>query len=213
MEASALGPVSLVGGRPALDFANTVDWHAGPNPEDKLLGYADLVEWSRQAGLVDDDEAAALVAEAVARPAEAAAALARAREVRELVYDVFAAVASGETPDGAGLARLNGELAAALGQARLVAGDGGFVWGWAPRGTALDAMLRPILRDAAELLTSPELDRVGQCAGDPCGWLFLDTSRNRSRRWCDMRDCGNRAKAQRHYRRQRASAPVADADS
>ena len=69
----------------------------------------------------------------------------------------------------------------------------------------LDQMLWPIIRSAAELLTSDKLDRVCECPGENCGWLFIDMSRNRSRRWCDMKDCGNRAKARRHYRKTKAS--------
>jgi predicted RNA-binding Zn ribbon-like protein len=81
---------------------------------------------------------------------------------------------------------------------------GGFAWDWAGAEDALDQMLWPVVHDAAGLLTSEELDRVGQCDDDRCGWLFLDTSRNRSRRWCSMEDCGNRAKARRYYERKRA---------
>jgi predicted RNA-binding Zn ribbon-like protein len=70
-------------------------------------------------------------------------------------------------------------------------------------------MLWPILRSAAEVLTSEKRTRLGQCADDRgCGWLFLDTSKNRSRRWCDMEDCGNRAKARRHYLRERGRSAV-----
>ena len=68
---------------------------------------------------------------------------------------------------------------------------------------ALECMLCPVVRDAADLLTSRELERVGRCADERCGWLFVDTSRNRSRRWCSMESCGNRAKARRHYRKSR----------
>ena len=66
-------------------------------------------------------------------------------------------------------------------------------------------MLWPVVQSAVDLMTSPELDRVGQCADDRgCGWLFVDTTKNRSRRWCDMRDCGNRAKARRHYAKKKS---------
>ncbi|HSH12932.1 MAG TPA: CGNR zinc finger domain-containing protein, partial [Desulfurivibrionaceae bacterium] len=102
--------------------------------------------------------------------------------------------------------------AATLAQARLVPGEDHFEWGWSDAG-GLRRLLWPIVRSAAELLTSEKLERVGQCAGDSCGWLFLDTSRNRSRRWCEMEHCGNRAKARRHYRRQKRTADRASAKS
>ena len=80
-----------------------------------------------------------------------------------------------------------------------------FTWEWTGDEAALDRMLWPVVGSAADLLTSEDLDRVGECQGDGCGWLFIDMSRNHSRRWCDMGDCGNRAKARRHYRRKKAS--------
>ena len=102
------------------------------------------------------------------------------------------------------LAALNAALSKVLANACLVPAEDGFAWAWGGEDAALRRVLWPIVRSAAELLTSDKLDRVGQCAGDSCGWLFLDTSRNRSRRWCEMEHCGNRAKARRHYRRQQA---------
>jgi predicted RNA-binding Zn ribbon-like protein len=84
----------------------------------------------------------------------------------------------------------------------LSAGDApgaSFTLGWAETRDELDGCLLPVVRSAAALLTSPELSRVGECADDRgCGYLFYDETRNRSRRWCDMGSCGNRAKAKRH---------------
>lgn len=80
-----------------------------------------------------------------------------------------------------------------------------FVWGWDDAAPALDRPLWPVARSLAELLTSDELPRVRECAADNCAWLFIDTSKNRSRRWCDMAVCGNRAKARRHYARARGA--------
>ena len=89
--------------------------------------------------------------------------------------------------------------------ARIVSTKEGFKWDWSEE-LALDRMLWFIARSAADLLTSGNLDRVRQCGDEECGWLFIDTTKNRSRRWCDMTDCGNRAKARRHYSRLRASS-------
>lgn len=98
---------------------------------------------------------------------------------------------------------LDGALPAALGRLRLVPGRKRFTWDWAGDVEALDRVLWPVVRSAAELLTSGDLDRVRRCAGDDCAWLFLDRSRNGSRRWCDMTVCGNRSKVRRFYRRGR----------
>ncbi|HYR09186.1 MAG TPA: CGNR zinc finger domain-containing protein, partial [Longimicrobium sp.] len=92
-----------------------------------------------------------------------------------------------------------------LGWLRVRAEGGEFAWGW-EEGAELDRVLWPVVRDAAELLVSGDLRRVGKCCGDNCDWLYLDTSRNRSRRWCDMQSCGNRAKARRHYHRAKGGA-------
>ncbi len=187
-----------------LAFVNTVDWRLGDHPEEKLNTYLDLVRWAERAGALPRQAAEALAAEAARRAEEARDVLARATALREAIYRVFAAGLRKKAPAGADLATLNAALTQALAQARIVAVGDGYAWAWGGTPGALDRPLWPVARSAAELLTSPELSRVRQCADDACGWLFFDRSRNRSRRWCDMKDCGNRAKARRHYRRLRA---------
>lgn len=196
---------SFLGGELCLDYANTVDWHASPQPSDRLHDYADLVAWGREAGVLTDGAQQQLLAEAEHRPALAAAVLAAAMGLREVIYQLFRALTAGEPPSGADLAALNAALPRALGRARVVPAGDGLTWGWAPLDGALDPMLWPVARSAAELLTSPRLALVRQCEGPGgCGWLFLDTTKNRRRRWCSMEDCGNRAKARRFYERQKA---------
>ena len=103
----------------------------------------------------------------------------------------------------ADLGLLNQALTAALQHSRLVRAKSGLTWGWEPNEQALDCMLWPIVRSAADLLTSRELDNVRQCGSLPCGWLFLDRTKNLSRHWCQMKACGNRAKSRRHYARRK----------
>jgi predicted RNA-binding Zn ribbon-like protein len=199
------GTLDLLGGRTSLEFANTADWHASDEPVEYLTSYEALVAWGRHAGVLSDHRAEQLLAEARHRPTEAAAVHERAVALREAIYRVFAAISAGLGVEEDDLAILNAELARALAHARIVASEEGYAWDWTGEEGALDRVLWAVVRDAADLLASEELDRVGQCADDRCGWLFVDTSRNRSRRWCSMEDCGNRAKARRHYRRSRAS--------
>ena len=211
LASSRAGQMYLAAGELSLDFANTADWHAGPAPTEFLNSYADLVAWARHAGLIGDLEAGRLLNSAAGRPQAASAALERAVMLREVLYRVFCSVAHGVGPAPADVAALNLYLNDAfnhLGITPDARPDGGtaFGWVWGEPMDRLDAVLWPIVRSAADLLTSPRLDRVRQCEGDPCGWLFLDSSRNRSRRWCSMEDCGNRAKARRHYARTRGSA-------
>lgn len=196
--------LQLLGGRPSLDFVNTVDWRISDHPREFITGYPDLVAWSRHASLLTGNQAQRLLKEAARRPEDARAALQRAITLREAIYRIFAALSRGRPPEGADLDRFNAELSDLQARSRIAPQAEGFVWCWAGAEDALDRMLWPVVHDVASLLTSEELHRLGQCAGDGCGWLFLDMSRNHSRRWCAMEDCGNRAKARRHYRRSRA---------
>ncbi len=193
-----------------LDFANTAEWHASEQPAEKLRDYADLLAWAEAAGALPAERGAALRRLARRRPAEVAVVHARAIALREATYRLFASHARAEGADPADLALLNEHLGPALRRLRLDPSPAGFVWAWAEGPPDLVEPLWPVVRSAGELLTSDHLERVAQCADDRgCGYLFLDMSRNRSRRWCSMDTCGNRAKARRHYRRQKAEPPNA----
>jgi predicted RNA-binding Zn ribbon-like protein len=194
------------GGVLCLDFANTVSDRPEPRPVEHLNRYADLVSWGRQVGVLADDRARRLLDAAVRHPDQAEAVLARAVALREAIYRIFLAVANDLAPAKGDLAALNDALADALSRARVVPGGGGFAWGWADDMAALDSMLWPVARSAADLLTSGDLGVVRVCPGSDCRWLFADRSRNGSRRWCDMKVCGNRAKARRFQQRKRATA-------
>jgi predicted RNA-binding Zn ribbon-like protein len=199
------GSLNLKSGRLCLDFANTADWHASDQPEEKLNSYADLVSWSEQVGILTKAEARQLLRKAADHPDDAAMVLEQAISFREAIYRIFSAIAMGASAETADLAILNEALSTALGQLYIVSTSAGFGWEWTAEEADLERILWPVAQSAADLLTSAELRRVGQCADERCGWLFMDMSRNRSRRWCDMRDCGNRAKARRHYERKRAA--------
>lgn len=194
--------LSLVGGRPSLDFVNTEGGERNGPPE-RLAVYADLARWSAYAAVVDEDEADRLLREAEARPAEAARVHRRAIELREALFRIFAMLASGGRPAPEDRAILDRELAEALTHRKLVPVDGRFAWEIVGGEDRLERILWLLVDDAADLLSSEFLDRVKECGGPDCSWLFLDESRNRSRRWCEMRECGNRAKQRRYHRRQR----------
>jgi predicted RNA-binding Zn ribbon-like protein len=191
----------------SLDFANTADWHATDQPFEFLTSYSELVAWSQHVSILTAPKAQHLLEEAARRPTEASAVLARTIALREAVYRLFSAISHGLSPQADDLAIFNAELSTVLSHSQIVLTAEGFAWNRLGDEDALDQMLWPVVHDAAELLTSDELNRVGQCVDDRCGWLFLDLSRNRSRRWCSMKDCGNRAKARRHYRRSQTLAP------
>ena len=195
--------LQLLGGRLSLDFANTADSHASDRPIEFLRAYDDLVAWSRRLNILSDYQARRLVAGAESRPPQAEAVVQRAVALREAIFEIFSSITQGELPQLGDIELFNTELSGTLSRSRIVPTAEGVIWDWPGKDESLDWPLRPVVHDALDLLTSPELRRVRQCEDDRCGWLFLDTSRNRSRRWCSMQDCGNRAKARRHYERQR----------
>jgi len=186
----------LSGGHPALDLANTVDLRPSGSPRELLPDYEALASWSEQSGLLTPESAGALLAEARRRPRQADAVLQRARRLREELFELFSAAAAGEPLPSGALDLLNQELSTAATHLRLESESGRGVWRWTAD-DSLERMLWPVARAAAELLTSPQLERVRECQAEGCAWLFLDLSRNRSRRWCDMAVCGNRDKVRR----------------
>jgi predicted RNA-binding Zn ribbon-like protein len=199
-------PFELTGGHLGLDFANTVDERASSTPRERLETYTDLVAWALQAGVLTAAKARRLEREARGRADAAARVLNQARALREHLFALFAAAAAGRDFPIDDVDALNAPLGRALGRLRLESAGAAARWEWVDDPDALDVMLWPVVRAAADLLVSSDLALVRQCAADTCEWLFLDRSRNRSRRWCDMTICGNRAKARRHYSRRRETS-------
>jgi predicted RNA-binding Zn ribbon-like protein len=192
----------IVGGDVALDFINTQTGPPnGPPDGDALLGYDDLILWARHVGELGDSEASALIHLGRRDPRAAAAVFDRAREVRSTLHAVFSASAHGETPRAAALAALRDAETEALEHATLAFRGDHLEWSWnEDRGLARP--LWPIVHAAVELVTGARLERVKQCGG--CRYLFVDASKNNSRRWCAMEDCGTAAKSKTFVARRRA---------
>lgn len=193
-----------VGGDPALDFVNTLGGAlAGPWDDEWLAGYGDLVLWTHHAGLLPVDAARALLRRATAHPREAEGVHAAAVALREALYRVLAALVRDAEPPPADLAAIRDAERDALGHGRLEPmGAGRLDWHWDD-----DADLRrplwPVAQAGVDLLRSERLARLKQCRN--CRWLFLDASRNRSRRWCSMAHCGTEAKVAATRSRRRSS--------
>jgi predicted RNA-binding Zn ribbon-like protein len=213
IQASA-AEMKLVGGRLCLDFINTVDGRKSDSPRresgsgyrvlgDKLAEYSDLVEWSRHSGIVTAREAGRLIQAGKRNAGEAREVFDRAIALREALYRICKALMTNRRPQTVDLETMNDELMGARTHERLTHGPHGFTWEWAGSEAELDQMLWPIAQSAAEFLTSGDLSRLRECRGEGCGWLFEDISRNRSRQWCDMQDCGNLTKVRRYRTRQR----------
>lgn len=195
-----------VAGDPALDFVNTVAGHRAVEAQDRLESYDDLLAWGRAGGLIDDATARALASKAQADPAAAGRVVEEAKRLRESLHGVLSALDAGRAPDAEQMRTVNAAIGAAMAHAEVGPAEQGFAWRWSGAEDALDAPLWPVARAAGELLASGGYRRMKECASDTCGWLFLDLSKNRSRRWCDMRGCGNRSKVRRH-RSRRAAQP------
>jgi predicted RNA-binding Zn ribbon-like protein len=170
----------MVGGNLGLDFHNTVSWRAGaPAGDEKILTYLDLLDWAREGDVLSDRDHHVLREEAERCPEAATAVVEWAKALRTGLQRVFSAVAEGRKPKAADLDALNSFLVQM--PLRLLPRSTGLAFGWDWSGEGGD--LKQVVW--------------------PCGWLFVDESRRRNRKWCDMRDCGNREKARRHYRRHR----------
>ena len=194
MPESRAGSLSLVGGALALDFANTVSDRDAPGEAEHLQAPRDLVDWAEHAGAVDASAARRLRG-ALARDGESV--LRHGLELRAVVRRIGAAISHGERPAAADLRALKEIARRQMATAELVPAAGNYTFDFAAA-PAEAALLGPVAWSAMDLLASGRLDRLKQCSGPGCGWLFLDTSKSGARRWCDMATCGNRSKAQRH---------------
>lgn len=191
----------LTGGTLCLDFANTVDKRpSAENRADHLNSYADLLQWSVQSGIVTKTEAESLFRRSLRNRKTAGSVFVRAIKLREAFYGIVSAVARGVSPKARDLVVVNAELRMAMSRSQIFADRTAFSWQWEKDSNALTSPLWPVVKSAADLLTSDRLKSVRECAADDCAWLFIDRSTNQRRRWCDMKVCGNRAKARRHYR-------------
>jgi len=201
------GNLSLLGGRLCLDFVNTLDWRGTDRPVEFLHTYHDLVVWSRYVGMLSDQEAHRLFQKAEKDASRADAVVEDALELRETIYRIFSSIAEGLRVAEQDLMIFNRYLGTAMQSLKIIQQKQDFVLNTHGDSEKLSWILNPLVRSAADLLVSHERKRVKKCNDPACGWLFLDISRNLSRRWCDMRDCGNRAKASRFYKKKKGIKP------
>ncbi|MEQ8816627.1 MAG: ABATE domain-containing protein [Thalassobaculum sp.] len=187
-----------------LDFANTRFWRGSDPATETLTEPESLLDWAESTGGLPA-VIAALRERWRGDPGEGRRRLDDALRLREALYAVFAARTGGGEPAVDDLLAINGGLARAPARVRLEPHGDRFAWR-IPVPSGLDALLTPVLWSTGDLLTGPRLTRVRQCANERCRWLFLDDSKSANRRWCSMSQCGNRAKAHRHYVRRRGQA-------
>jgi predicted RNA-binding Zn ribbon-like protein len=203
----SMASLDMVGGALALDFANTINSRHAPQ-HDYLGRYEDLLDWAGRAGILGDDARVRLARRAAVDPRGAARVLDRALALREQIYGTFSRVAAGDTPQESSSRAILRHFGTAVSRAtlrpkgpRTANPEPPLTW---PLDASLGAVLDPIAWSAGQLLLELDGPPLKECPG--CGWLFLDGSRNSSRRWCDMQTCGSRDKMRRYYRARRGTA-------
>lgn len=202
----AISQWPMRGGAACLDFANTVGWRPEPRPFDGLGTYDDLLAWSHHAGLLSLDDFDRPRALAASDPVAASDALKEAVALREAIYRLFVALAHDKDWNEDDLATINAYLVEGMSRSALSGTPGGFAFRLPDDEGALTRPLWTIAESAARLLLTGDWQRVRECPGHGCGWLFLDQTKNGNRRWCDSADCGNRARVAAHQKRQRERA-------
>jgi predicted RNA-binding Zn ribbon-like protein len=187
--------LSLVAGKLALDFTNTESGRGGTEHLDHLQTAGDLVAWAAHAKILGARDA--VLARRIIQDQNKLARqlVARGRFLRETIYQINSNVIAGKPPAKKLLHSLAATHAEILASATLTLQGDNYGWAWHPRAELTAAIFGPITRSALELLLAADFSRIKQCRGNHCGWLFFDSTKNKSRQWCDMSVCGNRAKA------------------
>lgn len=186
----------LSGGHPALDLVNTLDWRFRESgPEELLETYRDVLGFTEQTGLIGTAESRKLLR--TVPPSKALKVVAAVRELREDTAYVLYATIEGKTPSQSALKHLQQCFAAARRQQELD-WDGEKMRWTLPQSNPRPALPFWLLSlSIAELMTSEQMHLLRECGNAECRWLFVDTSKNHTRRWCNMKICGNRMKARR----------------
>jgi predicted RNA-binding Zn ribbon-like protein len=192
------GTYKLVGGQLSLDLINTVSWPGTTREHDWFEPATNITQWAVEVGLIDDEARRSLEETQSQDPEGWSSGLTAVRTIRNSLRAAILPVARGESPDIQSIDRLNRFLVGSCARRRLDSET--LEWSW-PVPTTLVELMAPVVWNAAEVLSNIDPHRLGHCPS--CDWLFHDTTRNRSRRWCDMEDCGSRDKALRYYHRRK----------
>jgi predicted RNA-binding Zn ribbon-like protein len=194
----------MIAGDVSLDFINTLDDRPSGEPKELLKNYDDLATFGEETGILTPAQLDDLLEKARVMPDDAEDAVRQARNLREALHDIFSAFMNKKAAPRLAMDTLNASIHDAALHSRLIqfetAPDQRLCeWRFDDLTSTFNAMLWPIVRAAADLLSSTDLALVRACSSPTCQWFFLDTSKNHRRRWCDMKSCGNRAKVRKFY--------------
>ena len=189
-----------------LDFCNSGQNARGPSGAEWIAGFPELIDWLEAAEAITRGQAARLRRAAAASPRAAAQVWGRAIKFREALFRVLNARAEGGAIAREDLSIIEAEHARAVSFARLAWTGDGYSWSLDPSAESLDAALQPLVESAVSLLTSAKMERLRRCGNSTCYWLFIDETKNHSRRWCEMASCGNIVKVRRHREKARSAA-------
>lgn len=195
----------LLAGSLCLNFANTIDKRSSPIPEDKMDAYESLIAFGEQTGEFSPAEARTLLREGTRQREKASRIFQEAIALREMIFRVVTAVATRREVAKADVTALNAAMRRANAESLITPSKTQLAWRWVEKSTGAERLLGKVARSAAELLTSEDIERVKRCASEKCAWLFMDHSRSRNRRWCEMRTCGSQHKAKAYYHRKTAA--------
>jgi predicted RNA-binding Zn ribbon-like protein len=196
--------VSQTGEDLCLAFANTLAWRGRAAPVENFTDFAAVLTWAETNVALPDHLAAELRGWAREHPSKTTTALAEAVSLREAIHGIAGALACGEPVGSQDFAALSQALSEAPARRHLSRSGTGYAWqielgSIGGAGLPIPVLLAPVVWSAADLMVGSGRRRIRQCANSECLWLFVDESKNGTRRWCDMASCGNRAKARRHY--------------
>ena len=185
----------LIAGNVALDLVNTLDWRFRVAGSEELIhNYADVVHFIEQSGMIGAGDARRLLRGAPASKADQVAA--SVRELREALARILYASVEGKSPLASSVREFEARFNEARAHQRLHWEGAKMAWSL-PQSPALALPLWLLTLSAGEFITSDRMQLLRECGNGECRWLFLDTSKNHTRRWCDMKICGNRMKARR----------------
>jgi predicted RNA-binding Zn ribbon-like protein len=199
-------PFKLYAGHPALELVNTLDLRFSANATELIPAYSDLLRLTAQLRLLTADQARKLTRTIDAKDAQRV--LASTIELREALAAVLYSRIDGGKPPAAQVETLEKHFHAAALHRRLRTGNSHLVWSWSGAEQQAEIPLWKLAQAASDLLVSSDAQRIKDCGDPTCRWLFLDLSKNHTRRWCDMKTCGNRMKARRHQARYHDSGVV-----